>query len=272
MSDSHTRPPQIFEPAYYARLDAIEAGHWWQRGMRRAMMAILTPYSGEEKITGSVILDAGCGAGFLLESLSKDLPGNVVHGFDFALPALVYCRRRGLEQTIQADAVAPPYASGRFDLVLCIDTIQHLSPAGADHKAIAEFFRILNPGGVLFIRTNSALGHLPLRGVDPDLYRRYRKPELVRAFRRAGFGNIRASYLNMLPSAWGFLKEALSGETKDARPEGPGLAIDLPKNNLLAKILEMELGLEARLIQLGLELPFGHSIGIAGRKPRVEVS
>jgi len=277
MTDVH-----IFEPEYYRRLYEIEAGHWWSIGMRSAMQALLAGVLDEPRTIhlpdnthdpvvraldiGIRALDIGCGTGFLMNVLADTPAIKEVAGLDYSLDALRFCRLRGLSHLLQGDAGRLPHRTGSFDLIVCIDTLQHLSPAGADREGLGEMARLLRPGGMLYLRTNSALGHRRLRGVDPARYRRYRREQLIQLVESAGLQVHRATYLNCLPSLWATLKEMIrpAGEASRA---GPGLAIRMTGNRCLAQALERVLRFEAWLVgRVGLDLPFGHSLAVVARK------
>lgn len=89
-------------------------------------------------------LDVGCGTGHHLADLRKR--GFEVAGVDGS-PEMV-ARARAHNQAVDiecADVEALPFASGRFDLVLCIEVLRYLrDPAGCLH----EIARVLRPGGV----------------------------------------------------------------------------------------------------------------------------
>lgn len=257
------RPPGIFEPDYYARLHAIERSHWWSRGMRRAMDALLRePLEGAGPLR---VLDVGCGTGVLLDHVRRrSLIGPPV-GLDLSPEALRWARSRGAGSLARGDAAALPFRTGSFDLVLHVDTIQHLSPNGAG-RAIAEAARVLRPVGVLYLRTNSRLGRAPLRGVDPERYRRYDAPSATALVRAAGLEVLRAGYLNALPGAWASLVERLR-RPPESPPAGPALTIRPYPHGLgwLDRLLGAVLAVEAALVGGGADLPFGHSTVVVAR-------
>ncbi len=263
--------PQIFEREYYQRLYEIEEKHWWAQGMRDAMVALLhQPIAGKQNLR---VLDAGCGTGYLLNFLQEHYPldGEPV-GIDVSPHALQFCELRGSTELKLASVTEVPFEDASFDLIICIDTIQHLSPADAPRKAIAEFARLLKPDGLLYLRTNSALGHPPLKGVDPDQYRRYDCNTVKQMLIEAGLKVERATYLNAIPSIPATIKEyirASQPEQHTTAAIGPGLAIQppSPRPSLSGFIKHRMLKFEAWLLgSLHLDIPFGHSCGFVARR------
>lgn len=273
MSTAVKEAPQIFQREYYQRLHDIEENHWWAKGMRDAMDALL-----EKPLGGSAglrVLDIGCGTGYLMNYMKDHYPiDREVVGLDVSEHALEFCRHRGHDKLILGSATNVPIPSKSFDLIICIDTIQHLSPAGADMEALEEFARLLHRGGLLYLRTNSLLGRLELKGVDADQYRRYDIPTVTKMLESVGLHVEKASYLNMLPSAFGAVKEFFNAARKNEHHHhthaiGPGLKIEPYKPGLawLNELMHSELKMEAALLRTGVRLPFGHSCGFVARKP-----
>ena len=96
------------------------------------------------------ILDMGCGEGVFVREL-KSL-GFDIHGLDFNFES---------EFVDKGNILGTPYADGSFDIVLCLDVIEHLNPE--DHpKAFREINRVLRPGG-RFICSLPNLAHLASR-------------------------------------------------------------------------------------------------------------
>ena len=269
--------PQIFEREYYQRLYDIEENHWWAQGMRDAMVALLhQPIAGKQNLR---VLDAGCGTGYLLNFLQEHyhLDGEPV-GIDVSPHALQFCELRGSTELQLASVIEVPFKDASFDLIICIDTIQHLSPANAPRKAIAEFARLLKPDGLLYLRTNSVLGHPPLKGVDPDQYRRYDCDTVKQMLIEAGLRVERATYLNAIPSIPTTIKEFIrtsQSEQHTTAAIGPGLAIQPPpprpslSSSLMYRIMKFEAWL---LGSLHFNLPFGHSCGFVARRSSKAIS
>jgi 2-polyprenyl-3-methyl-5-hydroxy-6-metoxy-1,4-benzoquinol methylase len=85
----------------------------------------------------SSVLDAGCGEGESIARLS--LPADVV-GVDTSPAAVAAASRRFPGHEIRRESVDDlPFADGRFDLVLCLEVLEHLR---APEAALAELARV----------------------------------------------------------------------------------------------------------------------------------
>jgi ubiquinone/menaquinone biosynthesis C-methylase UbiE len=90
------------------------------------------------------VLDAGCGDGRLTRKTREVFPD--VTGIDLS-PALLREAPPGLKRAC-GDVQRLPFASGVFSLVLCNYTLHHLYSLD---RFVGEAFRVLEPGGHLFI-------------------------------------------------------------------------------------------------------------------------
>src|SRR5207247_2639598 len=145
---------------------------------------------------------------------------------------------------------------------------QHL-PEGGDRMASREIMRVLRPGGMAVVRTNSA-GFGPGRASGGSAYR---LGELVEVLKDAGLKIRRSSYANCLPAlaqeARGRLRFLAGdhGRSWRSHPSGGGLRLDVPSpwmNRFMGRISTFERR-ASRLF--GLPLPFGHSTMVLAEKP-----
>ena len=169
----------------YERMYRLEDSYWWFVGRHRLVEALLYARYGapgsRSGSSGLTFLDVGCGTGAMSVRLARW--GRVVSA-DFSPLALQFSRRRGLGPLVGADAMRLPFASGSFDAVVTMDVLEHLPD---DCAAIAEFFRVLKPGGRVFA-TIPAYGHLwSEHDVALMHFRRYQRAELRERFTAAGF-------------------------------------------------------------------------------------
>jgi len=97
---------------------------------------------------GSKILECGCGLGFLLKRLQLRY---TCVGVDISYYALEIAQKNtGNGKLVQASAVALPFASTTFRLVVAFDLIEHLA---APEVFLQEARRVLRDGGGLIIAT-----------------------------------------------------------------------------------------------------------------------
>lgn len=92
------------------------------------------------------VLDAGCGEGHALDRLGPVLPPTVA-GFDLNPAAVAHCRAQHpqIPVTVQ-DIFELPYADAAFDVVLCMEVLEHLADPV---RALAELRRVC--GGHLIL-------------------------------------------------------------------------------------------------------------------------
>jgi demethylmenaquinone methyltransferase/2-methoxy-6-polyprenyl-1,4-benzoquinol methylase len=132
---------------YDAMNSVMTAGmhHRWRE--RAADRAELRP--------GDAALDVCCGTGDLALELSRRVaPGGHVVGCDFSEPMLDLAREKAGERAPVgvrfewADALALPYADGRYDAVTVGFGVRNLADLD---RGLREMTRVLRPGGRLVI-------------------------------------------------------------------------------------------------------------------------
>ena len=157
-------PPPHGAPA--ANVDAIEvakfsalASRWWDPDGEFRPLHQLNPIrteyvAGLVEIAGATVVDVGCGGGLLSESLAAR--GANVLGIDASEDALEAARAHlevsGLDveyRATTAEALAESLP-GRFDLVTCMELIEHV-PDGA--ALVAACARLARPGGTVVFST-----------------------------------------------------------------------------------------------------------------------
>jgi SAM-dependent methyltransferase len=110
---------------------------------------------------GMRILDAGCGTGEALHWLWDEVePEGEVIGIDLAAAHTAAARTGVSPRTfvLQADLLQAPFARASFDLIWCVNTINHVRDPVAGVEALAT---ILRPGGRIALGQSSLV---------PDMY------------------------------------------------------------------------------------------------------
>jgi methionine biosynthesis protein MetW len=153
---------------------------------------------------GTRVLDVGCGSG---NSYAREIARRARSwtGVDVSANAVEAARASGLDARVIEDAAELPFDDDSFDLVLCIEVLEHLF---APHRAAAEIHRVLRPGGRLVastpnvaywrLRANLALGLWNPLGDELSVEQPWRDPHirfftpttLARMLRQAGFASV----------------------------------------------------------------------------------
>jgi SAM-dependent methyltransferase len=97
------------------------------------------------------IVDVGCGDGAATMLTARANPGHRIVGVDWSADALRHARARGLTLIrAEAEPTGLPIASGRADVVLMSELIEHLLDPDS---VLEEVRRVLKPGGTLLLST-----------------------------------------------------------------------------------------------------------------------
>ncbi len=263
-------------PREYEVMRSVEDNYWWYVGMRRITRNLLPDLFNTPKAR---ILDAGCGTGANLRDMrsraqaspagperpatAAQSPERFICGLDQSLHALRFCIERGLPLLAQGSVEALPYASGSFDLVSCHDVLYCVPE---DEKALAEFFRVLTPGGRLLV---SVAALAALRGNhDAAVHglRRYEPRALRKKLVNAGFRVERMTFANffLFPAICAVRSlQRLFPQGKTSEDAASDFAWSPP---FLNRGLTALLSLEATLISR-FDLPVGVTLMAVARKP-----
>ncbi|TVS17208.1 MAG: bifunctional 2-polyprenyl-6-hydroxyphenol methylase/3-demethylubiquinol 3-O-methyltransferase UbiG [Gammaproteobacteria bacterium] len=192
------------DPAEVAKFEAM-AHRWWDpegdfRPLHDINPARLAWIAERHPLAGARVVDVGCGGGLLTEGMAQ--LGARVTGIDAGEAPLTVARLHGLESGVEvayrqcAAEVLAGETPGAFDVVTCLEMLEHVPEPASVIRACAELAR---PGGDLFFSTINrnpkawalavvgaeyVLGLLPKGTHD---YARFIRPsELARWIRTAG--------------------------------------------------------------------------------------
>lgn len=136
------------------------------------------------------VLDLGCGYGYIA-ALFEDYQYLGVDYYDNAVSfASQHCP--GAEFRVMS---VPPldFQEGAFDNVICAEMIEHL-PQDKALPLLKECYRVLKPGGILFLSTPNAENRL---AKSPDHYVEYTRDQLRQMLTNTGFGILHQSGLSI---------------------------------------------------------------------------
>jgi ubiquinone/menaquinone biosynthesis C-methylase UbiE len=132
------------ECGYYDERFAIVHDDSSARRARREVERLL----GRPLRRGEVVLDAGCGTGWLAAGLRKAAPHVRVVGLDLSTGMLERARGAGAWPLLQGDAQRLPFGDASVDLVVSRGVLHHLPDVPA---ALAEWHRVLRPAGAVVV-------------------------------------------------------------------------------------------------------------------------
>jgi SAM-dependent methyltransferase len=238
--------------AEFQAMLALDERHWWYRGRRRVVRAVLDDLPVRD---GTRLLDAGAGSGRTLDELA--VYGHA-SGIELDPEGVEAARDRG-HDVERAPIEAIPHPDASFEVVTCLDVLEHTRD---DVRSLRELRRVTRPGGFLVV-TVPAYPRLWSRHDEVNLhYRRYTRRSLRAAAEAAGWTVERMTSFNaayLLPAAGvRFARRSANGDG------GSELALTPPA---LDRVLELPLRAEAALIARGVPLPAGLSL-LAVLRPR----
>lgn len=151
---------------------AAQARDWWDPNGPEAMLHRLNPvrlkYVRDQidqhwqcdecrrtPLEGRSALDVGCGAGLVAEPLAR--LGAKVTGLDASPELIAVAREHAAAQDLEIDYRAGELAEleAQYDLITCMEVIEHVADPAAFVKALAKR---LAPNGLLILSTPNATG------------------------------------------------------------------------------------------------------------------
>jgi len=181
-----------------------------------------------------------------------------VTGLDLSPEAIAWCQRKGLGEVKQGDICDMPFATGKFDLVLATDIIEHVED---DSRALEEVVRVLRPGGIALVTVPAFSMIWGLQDRVAQHKRRYLQRDLNLLLSQAGLIVEKSYYFNYLLFLPILLARRIIDRSRiqlesEAELNSPVL------NWLLDKLFTLDV-----LSAPHLRPPFGVSILAIARKP-----
>lgn len=230
-----------------------ENRYWWSVSKRSLIKRFFRRYS---TFSNPRIIDVGCGGGGLLNSL-KD------YGRLFALEPSPLGAAKTLAKTnaktIRGDAEHVPLKNESFDVLTCLDVIEHLQD---DKRACEELNRVLSKGGILFLTVPALNIFWSSRDELLGHRMRYTTKGIRNLLKAAGFRVIRCTYTNSFYSP-GLLALALYEKMFGRKIKPKTAILSIPHG--LAKLFSWILKVEENIL-MHIDLPIGTSILCVAKK------
>jgi SAM-dependent methyltransferase len=243
------------EPAEYALMDAAEDGMWWYRAAHARVLDALRERPGAE----GPLLDAGCGTGGLLRRLADELPKRALVGLDYMPEAARRAAAKSGRPVTAGDTNLLPFPDASFGAAISIDVICHAGVEPA--RALAEFHRVLRPGGTLVLNLPAYEWLTSAHDRRVHNARRFTRGGAARLLAAAGFAQVVGRYWNglLLPLM------VLQRKVLQRRPDAPSDVTNFPPwvDAALHAVSEFE----RRLGALGLGMPAGGSVLMLATRP-----
>lgn len=150
------------------RLDVLESSHFWYRARK---LQLSRWFSGQE--TNLRVLDLGSATGGNTQYIAS--MGHDVISVEYSEIGVQIQKNKGIP-VIQADARDLPFAESTFDIVVCLDVIEHIFE---DRLVASEIHRVLKPGGKFLISVPEDPSLWSAHDIAVKHVRRYSKNSLL---------------------------------------------------------------------------------------------
>jgi ubiquinone/menaquinone biosynthesis C-methylase UbiE len=232
----------------YLRMAAVEDRMWWYRALHAWLLRALP-------VEQTPVLDAGCGTGGFLRRLAESRPATSRIGVEFMPPAARIALARSATPICVGSVNGLPVREASVGAVVSADVLCH---GKVDQQAaLAEFRRVLAPGGVLVLNLPAFRWMFSAHDRAVHTTRRYTRAEVAALLTGAGFRVVRVRYWNSLLFPLMMLQRlvlARNAAASDVR------LYPAPIEALFRAVTAIERG-------LNLSLPFGGSVLAVAQKP-----
>jgi SAM-dependent methyltransferase len=238
----------------YERLNELEESLWWLLALRRNVLTLLHRHTPGARCR---ILDAGCGTGGMLKAIAGSFPGASLYGLDYSKSASALARAKSPALVVSGSVNELPYADGSFDVIVSLDVLN--ADDANPSSAIAEFRRILRPGGLLILNLAAYQWMLSYHDKAVGQSRRFSLGNVTALLQRNGLRRIQGTYWNT------FLFPLMVLRRKVLTGNGGGSdvqSIPGPVDALFRGLVSVERWIIGR----GVPLPFGGSVLAVARK------
>ncbi|WP_420993381.1 class I SAM-dependent methyltransferase [Cupriavidus sp. 30B13] len=244
-----------FHAEDFATLAQLESDSFWFRARNQLILWATKPLLR----AGSSFCEIGCGTGFVIAALAKEMPLVKFSATELFGNALPFARKRVPSADFyEMDARDIPFRS-EFDVVGTFDVLEHIQE---DERVLAEIHKALKPQGKLVITVPQhpfMWSHQDERACH---VRRYTRAEMTDKLKRAGFS------VDLTTSFVSFLLPLMYMARRPDRVDSPEYdpAADLRLNPVVNAVMLLVMAIERQFIKVGVRFPFGGSLLLVATK------
>lgn len=244
-----------FDKDFFSKLFQLEENNYWFRSRNRLLIWALRSYFPK----ACLLLELGCGTGFVLSGLQKAFPSLRLYGSELFPEGLDFAGQRLSQITLfQMDARIIPFED-EFDVIGAFDVLEHVEE---DEAVLSQMYRAVRPGGGILLTVPQH--RLLWSVVDEQAYhkRRYSRRELVSKVEQAGFHLIRTTsfVFPLLPLM------IVSRMKQQILQHNFKPLAEMDINKKLNRLLEKILNFERIAIERGISFPVGGSLLLVARR------
>jgi SAM-dependent methyltransferase len=242
------------ERKVYEQMAQLDQRHWWFTARRRILDGLI------ERVVrppeNARVLELGAGTGHNLAMLSRF--GTVEASELDPIARELASKRLGREVKEAALPDLSMFPEGSYDLIALLDVLEHVPD---DKGSLTAILERLKPGGALLLTVPANPWMWTAHDVAHHHHRRYRKAEIGKLARDAGFEIELLSPFNSL------LFPPIAAVRLAGKMMGKDDSDDAMPGELVNRTLDTVFGLERSLIGR-VPMPFGVSLVAVLRRPR----
>ena len=140
-------------------------------GGKETASSLIEEFNNYKLLSNVNVLDWGCGPGRIVRHFPELLPDCNIFGTDYNHQYIDWCKRNLKSITFKRNDLSPPldFDSNYFDFIFGISIFTHLSEK-MHYEWVAEFKRVLKPGGVLYVSMHGLSFRRKLSEEDKSLF------------------------------------------------------------------------------------------------------
>ncbi len=253
-------------PREYEIMAAVEAEHWWYQSLRQTLQWSLEKY-GQNLPTQPSVLDAGCGTGETLRFLQSIYQTRYIGGFDHAPQAIEIAKQKVAAADLYvSDVCQPELRCGSYDIVVSCDVL-YIPGLSAAQAGMAAIVQQMSVGGVLLL--NLPAYNWLKSDHDLAIHTRQRvvRRQVVDYLNALGLQLCQVTY-RLCPLFPLVVASRLPSMLRPRIDAAQAVSSLKPASRLANAIFRQIMHWENRLIQAGINMPFGSSVFAVAKKER----